>query len=358
MKPSAEHGITLVELLVAVAAFAIVSLVAFGVLSTSRQSASMNDQTVQIQQNVRLAMDLIARDVRMAGFGYPSAGSVPGCTNHINASVQSAGPPFVPGDNAVGADAGADSIRIVTVDQQVGTLAADYVSGNTFVVNNLASDINTGQVLTIEGVFTGSVNAFTLGSPGSVQLNRTISAPTAFQAGATVLRLACVTYSVTGPDVTPTFQLLRQVNLNSAVPVVDGIESLQFAYGIDTNNDGTLDDQNASGTVDCKDFIPNDTATNGQCAGPAGGVGTLPASINAIPTSVRQVRITVVGRSIPPAAANIAGNCWRDPSFKGSAAVQAEDQLLSEPVNSCGVQGGIRRRTLTRIVTLRNGSNI
>src|SRR3989442_2233167 len=164
MKPSAEHGVTLVELLVAVAIFGIVSIFAFAVLSSSRQSAAVNDQTVQVQQNVRLAMDLIARDIRMGGFGYPAVGSVAGCTNHINASAQSAGPPFVPGDNAVGADAGSDSIQIITVDQQVGTLAADYVTGTSFTVNNLAPDISAGQVLTIEGLFTGSVNAFTLGS--------------------------------------------------------------------------------------------------------------------------------------------------------------------------------------------------
>lgn len=343
IKPSAmpefgaERGITLIELMIALGLFSIVSLAAFSVLSSSQRTAVMNDQTVEVQRNARLAMDLISRDIRMAGFGNPAAGSMAGCANHIN-----------PTDNAVGADNGSDSIAVMTIDQQIGTLAAGYSSGNLITVSGLSSDIATGQVITLEGIFTATVNAVNTGT-GQLTLSTSVTAPQVFPAGMPVLRLVCVAYTVTGIGASPPFQLLR-----NGVALVDGIESLQLAYGVDADNDGRIDDQagGTTNTVDCLDFVPN----NGACtqgtttyAAGAGTVTTIPASVNATPTSARQVRITVVGRAIPPAAANVANNTWSDPSYTSSSAVTAEDQVIANA-------SGIRRRTLTRVVSLRNAA--
>jgi type IV pilus assembly protein PilW len=355
-KLRSEAGVTLVELLVAGAAFTLVSLAAFAVLQSGQRSAVMNDQTVQVQQNVRLGMDLVARDLRMAGFGNPIAGGLPaGCAGIIN-----------PTENQAGADNGPDSVQFVTAGQAVGTLAVDYIAGTNIQVNNMDPNIANGQILSIEGVFTAAVIGVVPAVPpaaGSVTLSRAIAAPIALQAGSTVVRLDCIRYSVSGGGVTPPYQLLRQVGPGPSVAIVDGIESLQLAYALDANNDGTIDDLSGANGVDCKDFIPNDTATNGQCPGgvPATPVSGIPASVTAIPTSVRQVRITVVGRAIPPAAANVALNCWRDPTYTGTGAIQVEDQFMAEPAVpvACGLPaGGIRRRALTRVITLRNGSNL
>src|SRR5437879_13146078 len=95
---ASEQGFTLIELMITVVIFSVISLAAFSVLSTSQQTAVMNDQTVQLQRNVRLAMDLIARDIRMTGYGNPVAGSLAGCVNQLTAQ-----------DKAVGADTGPKS---------------------------------------------------------------------------------------------------------------------------------------------------------------------------------------------------------------------------------------------------------
>ena len=278
---ASEQGFTLIELMIAVVIFSVISLAAFSVLSTSQQTAVMNDQTVQLQRNVRLAMDLIARDIRMTGYGNPAAGSLAGCVNQLNAT-----------DQAVGADTGPDSISVMTVDQQIGTLAAQAplppaTSTTTINVSGLsAGSVNVNDVITLEGAFTATVNAIA----GSVlTLSQTIQNPVAFPAGLPVLRLTCVTYTVTGIGVTPPFQLLR-----NGAAIADGIESIQLS-------------------------------------------------------SVRQVRITVVGRAIPPAAVNLANNTWKDPTFTGGSAITAEDQVIAS-------SPGIRRRALTRIVTLRDAS--
>jgi prepilin-type N-terminal cleavage/methylation domain-containing protein len=126
MQDRSIRGFTLIELMVAVAAFGIMSLAAFAVLSTGQRTAVSNDQTVQIQQNVRLAMDLIARDVRMASFGNTASGSFPGslCPNSINT-----------GDNQVGDDVLPDTISVITVFQQLGTLTVPFTALNVITVS-------------------------------------------------------------------------------------------------------------------------------------------------------------------------------------------------------------------------------
>jgi type IV pilus assembly protein PilW len=341
-------GFTLIELMISVGIFSVVTLAAFAVLSSSQRTSVTMDQTVQIQQNVRMALDLMARDIRMTGYGNPPAGAVAGCAQHLNAV-----------DNAAGADAGPDSISIVTMDQQIGTLAAAYTAGDTITLaSTLPSDMAVGQVVSIDGFFTGSVAGFNPGAKtitmfqtGTV-IPMTIIPPVNFQPGAPVVRLACVTYTVTDGTVTPPFQLMRAVNGGLPVAMVDGIESLQLAYGIDANADGIIDDQagGVANTVDCLDFVPNNTpCTQGAAVLAAGTVLALPATVNSTPTSVRLARITVVGRAVPPANANVAGSTWSDPTYTGSSAVQAEDQLIA-------ATPGIRRRVLSRVINLRDAS--
>jgi len=332
---ASERGFTFVELVISLFIFSVVSMAAFAVLSSTQQTAVMNDQTVQVQRNVRLAMDLIARDIRMTGYGNPAAGSIGGCANHLNAT-----------DQAVGADTGPDSISVMTVDQQIGTLQNAFTTGNSITVSNLVYGVAANDVISMDGAFTATVN----GVAGSVlTLSQGVQAPVVFPVGMPIMRLTCVTYTVTGIGVTPPFQLLR-----NGVAIVDGIESIQFAYAVDADANGQIDDQagGVANTVDCLDFVPNNGAcTNGTTAYAAGTgtVTTLPATVNATPTSVRQVRITVVGRAIPPAAANVANNTWSDPTFTSSSAVTAEDQVIASAP-------GIRRRALTRIVSLRDAS--
>ena len=346
-----EQGLTLTELVIAAASFAIVSLAAFAVLSSSQRSSMMNDEIVKIQQNVRLGMDIMARDIRMIGYGNPAANSLP-CPNganinHINAT-----------DKKLGADDGPDSISMYTVESQIGTLACPFPCpgspANQISVNG-ASDLLANQMITLEGVLNSQVtNPGAAGATRTVTLANTVTAPASFPAGTPVLRLACVTYTVTDGTVTPPYQLMRATFGGAAVPIVDGIESLQLAYAVDTDNDGVIDNQ-AGGTAnfDCLDFVPNNGACTDGTTVYAAGTGTvtaIPATVNATPTAVRQVRVTLVGRAIPPQAINVANNTWKDTAFTGSSQVTAEDQVIAS-------LAGIRRRALTRVVSLRDVGN-
>lgn len=63
-----ERGFSLVELLVVAAIMGMVMIAVFGVYQTTQRSTSAQDEVVELQQNLRIAMEQIARDLRMAGF--------------------------------------------------------------------------------------------------------------------------------------------------------------------------------------------------------------------------------------------------------------------------------------------------
>ena len=100
-----EDGFTLIELLVSLVIALVVVAVCFTVLVTTSKALRANDQTAETQQNVRIAMDLIASDVKVAGMGMTN--QVGGCMNTVSGIPTVAA--IVPGEQTpTGNDNGAD----------------------------------------------------------------------------------------------------------------------------------------------------------------------------------------------------------------------------------------------------------
>ena len=72
-----DQGFTLIELMIGLAVTSIIVVAGFTVLTTTDRSTKVNEQAAGTQQNVRLAMELIARDVKLAGFRMPLSPNVP-----------------------------------------------------------------------------------------------------------------------------------------------------------------------------------------------------------------------------------------------------------------------------------------
>lgn len=99
---SDDAGFTLVELLVAAVIGVTIVGAGFAILTSSSLALRSNEQTVDMQQSVRMAMEMLSRDVKMAGFGAPG-GAIGNCTSAI-----------VPNDqNTTGADTGPDSVQLL-----------------------------------------------------------------------------------------------------------------------------------------------------------------------------------------------------------------------------------------------------
>jgi prepilin-type N-terminal cleavage/methylation domain-containing protein len=70
-----KKGITLIELLVALVICAISIAAIYRLFIAQSRAYVVQDQVAEIQQNIRTVMELIVRDVRMAGFDYDNSNS-------------------------------------------------------------------------------------------------------------------------------------------------------------------------------------------------------------------------------------------------------------------------------------------
>ncbi|MDH4187845.1 MAG: prepilin-type N-terminal cleavage/methylation domain-containing protein, partial [Nitrospira sp.] len=164
---TAEAGFTLLELMIGMAIAAIIVAAGFTILTTTSKSLTVNEQTGDMQQNVRLAMELLTRDIKRAGFGAPGV-PIGACVNGI-----------VPGDqNATGADTGPDSVQLLvpatkTTGTDRWTLTAATGSGGissvTLQPGAVTDMVNSGLVantsyVSIGGAATVLVTGFATGA--------------------------------------------------------------------------------------------------------------------------------------------------------------------------------------------------
>lgn len=72
--PVTTRGFTLIEILIAMAIGAVVMAAVVDTFVTQRKSYNLQEEISEMIQNARIGMDMISRDVRMAGYN-PAAGS-------------------------------------------------------------------------------------------------------------------------------------------------------------------------------------------------------------------------------------------------------------------------------------------
>ncbi|MEA3386753.1 MAG: PilW family protein [Thermodesulfobacteriota bacterium] len=69
-----NRGFTLVELVVSMFIAGIVLIAIFTVFKSQQKSYLIQDQVTEMQQNIRAAMDIMVRDIRMAGYSHGAPG--------------------------------------------------------------------------------------------------------------------------------------------------------------------------------------------------------------------------------------------------------------------------------------------
>lgn len=355
----AENGMTLIEIMVAIVVAIVVVMAAMTILVTSNKATQVNEQAADTQQNVRLAMDLVSQDIKLAGFNMTSV--VGTCT----VGTMALPAPIVPGDNVPGGavgvinDVGPDTVRLVVPSMTAGAgggapvLSAVANGGNIIALS--AADIGAmgtsglalGSVVSIGGSFSSSVTGI---GATSLTLAKSLPPPAQFPAGTPVYPLQCVTYSISAlPAVcgSSTSCLLR-----NGVPMVDGIEDLQLAYACDGCNvlppntplpNGVIDDQDApgiipigSGVFNAADFVTNNTWA------------VSPMS----PDKIKLVQITIVARDSQASKGLSEGNTV---PINTEAPVIASDHNPSADAGyNSTTYSQQRRRVLTKTIQVRN----
>jgi prepilin-type N-terminal cleavage/methylation domain-containing protein len=120
-----RSGLTLLELLIAVALSSIVALVLYEVFTSQNRIYLVQDDAAEMQQNMRVALEKMTKQVRMTGFGKQSSWTA------ISGYSDSTGYPFTQLNFSVYPSAGtATQLHLVgCLDSSAGTLSQAVASG-------------------------------------------------------------------------------------------------------------------------------------------------------------------------------------------------------------------------------------
>jgi type IV pilus assembly protein PilW len=230
-----QGGFSLVEILVVMAMMGLVTMAVYSLYQTTQRTATTQDNVVELQQNLRIALDRMERDIRMAGF-MVSSSAVPASPLSVAAAntltLQTASAVERIARVAQNFQSPADATTPVSVQVASADMAYLFSIGDvvrilrppnqsqplngTFTVTSVAP---TGPTLGLNGFSTPGVTY----KAGDVIVRTTAAAPNP----------NTVTYAL---DVAPNSQnLIRTANTDPPDTVASGITSLQFWYLLDDN---------------------------------------------------------------------------------------------------------------------------
>jgi len=212
-----KNGVTLIELLIALVLSSILTAALYRVFISQQKAYAVQDQVADMQQNVRIAMGQMTKEIRMAGYGgdmLSAFGDINGFTDIIT-----------PASNAItiilADEAGVLKENTATGAQQLRVTNAATFNGDKkkYVclngLNNYLVQSVTGDTITLT---TPLGEGHPINQP--VYLVKAISYYLGVSGGKAVLR--------------------RNENTGGGgQPVADNIESLEFTY-FDTNGNITL----------------------------------------------------------------------------------------------------------------------
>jgi type IV pilus assembly protein PilW len=403
---SDEQGFTLVEIMVATAVTSVIVLAGMSALTMTGKAVRANEQISDAQQNARMAMEMITHDIKMAGFG-PAIDPSKNPPPVGNCGIGGIPVPILPGDNnpTVGVpDTGPDQISLVVPLTFYGGPGAPAVppawqtnaplgaGGGGFAAVPIdpailpamtAAGFGANSFISIGGVVVAQVG----GAVAPIPLTplTVVPGPTLIPTGTQVFILQCVTYQVIpqlaggapGADLNNICVgnapcLVRGIanatvndgfgrtlpNCNVAaspcLPIVNGIEDIQFAYACDgcllplpglSEPDGRIDDVDLSLNFNQPDYISNQIWN------------TPPMT----PSAIKMVQIAIVARQQSMDNGLGEGNSQAGAGTLSTTFLTVDDHVHANGVFLAGDTGAqippyasVRRRVVTRTVETRN----
>ena len=273
-----RSGFTLVEVMVALAMTGIVMTVMFTMFKTSQRSYSTQDQVAETQQNLRVAMSYVSRDVRMAGCGM---NLMPDLVPDIQAFYDDPDPGgfaawrlLVP-LTATNSTTGPDAIEIMYGDVNSGEYNASITTPMTDASSTIQIDdnnnFNNGDIVVITDGVTACLFEITsitpLTSPearldhdsslsvfNSTSVFKTFPENSSgYDIGSRVYnygKMVWVTYSIDNTDPNHPNLVANRHDGNGDQVVADNIEDIQFHYFL---QDGT--ETESPSIADSKDIV-------------------------------------------------------------------------------------------------------
>lgn len=247
-----QHGFGLVELMVAMT-LGLVVLVAVGYLYIgSRQAFRTNDNMARMQENARYALDIMARDIRMAGYiGCPNLAAVTP-TSVASAPAMTAADAITGWDTGSGPGTTGDAIQIMAaVSGGVQLTAALPAATAEVKIQSNPFGFKANDILALSGcnnVDLVKVSAVAGGGPTTI--THAGARLGSYTATDMVMKVERYAYFISGTG-------LRRSSLNEGTAeLIDGIRDMQIVYGVDTDSNGTPDVyQNAAAVADWRRVV-------------------------------------------------------------------------------------------------------
>ncbi len=264
-----QHGLSLVELMVAIAISLILLAGVLQIFLSSKTSYRLLEATSRVQENGRFAIDFLSKDIRMAGFMGCYRGDVASIETILNdptdfewdyttaiqgyewtgAGWDQALPASITGQVRNGTDVivtrglAGDGVSLVSpftdaTQISVGADGGNLLSGDIVVVSN-CNQVSIGQITTA----TNSGSGFDLihSAGGSSPGNSTSDFTNIFGSGSEIARFQTVVYYIgTGASGSPALfrQSLATGGSMQDQELIDDVENMQVYYGEDLDSDG------------------------------------------------------------------------------------------------------------------------
>ena len=262
-----QKGFSLVELMVSATIGLILLAGVVSIFVSSRVTFSTNERTARLQENGRVALDLITHDLRSAGYMGCSRGinfnntlktptstlwnyivPVQGYENDGSGTFSPAlgvalSPAPVPDSDVivlrVAMRDGRSSRLEANMASATGAMTVLNVGATTLTAGNIfmISDCNAADIFQASGITAGTPNStITRNTTGTTPGNQTTSLGRAYTTGARIVPLQTIVYYVGVAGGEP--GLYRKMGSTAASQLlIDGVQALQISYGEDTDND-------------------------------------------------------------------------------------------------------------------------
>jgi len=273
-----QRGVTLVELMVALALGLLITVAMLKVYVDASRMYRFNEGLARVQENGRFALEFIRRDARVAGFWgcYSDVELSYGISTTSDAHIVGLDPDEEEFGHITGTNGEVDSADSITFRSATGsgtlvntamTAASDSVSVDSVATITsgmavLISDCDNGDIFQVTGI-----SGTSLAHGTSASANTSPDLSMTYAAGSRLYQVQETTYCVAdgaGIDESgnPIPSLRRAYGKDSADAcetgdeLVEGIQNMQILYGEDTDADS--DGANGDGTANR--YVDIDTA--------------------------------------------------------------------------------------------------
>ncbi|MDZ7828340.1 MAG: PilW family protein [Halofilum sp. (in: g-proteobacteria)] len=244
-KSRRQSGLTMVEVMIALAIGLILTLGAVQIFVSSKQGYRANEALARIQENGRYALHFLKQDIRSAAFwGCAQEVEVNNVVNGGATGINFNGEPIEGGDGGAG---NPDSITLRMANQNSGVNVAQpmpTVAANLFLT--ATDEFQEGDILIVTDcesaeifmITTNNTNNDNLQHNGGVNINGISNTTQNFSKQYTTDAIA---YTATETTYQINNNGLQRVINGSASRLVDDIVGLQLTYGVDTDNNEVPD---------------------------------------------------------------------------------------------------------------------